>query len=154
MFNRVQGIPPTHCTVGLIYWNRFLDPKGLSGHDVRHCSRQICPYHDISKLFNVGCSSTIQYIELGISLLDNSAVFQDSKFIQQINPRVTAVCDALNTWLDDTCLAAIRDTRSGHGTNQLSRCLRIYATIDRVENIERLVREEIVKVTDDCKSQG
>ena len=91
---------------------------------------------------------------MGISLLDNSAVFQDSKFIQQINPRVTAVCDALNTWLDDTCLAAIRDTRSGHGINQLSRCLRIYATIDRVENIERLVREEIVKVTDDCKSQG
>ena len=75
------------------------------------------------------------------------ATFQDSKFIQQITPRVTAVCDALNTWLDDTCLEAIRDTQSGHVSNQLSRCLRIYATIDRIANIEKLVREEIVKVT-------
>ena len=47
---------------------------------------------------------------------------------------------------DDTCLDTIRDTRSGHVSNQLSRCLRIYATIDRVSNIEKLVREEIVKV--------
>ena len=77
-------------------------------------------------------------------------VFQDSKFIQQISPRVTAVCDALNTWLDDTCVAAIRATdaatRDSEQSQLLARCLRIYATIDRVANIEKLVRDQIVKV--------
>ena len=67
---------------------------------------------------------------------------QESKFIQNLKPRVVTVCDALNTWLDVTCLAAIRTGNS----SQLSRCLRIYATIDRVSGAEKLVREEIVQV--------
>lgn len=66
---------------------------------------------------------------------------KDSMFIQQMSPRVTAACDALNTWLDDTCLSCLRD----NNIQQLSRCLRIYATIDRVSAAERLVREEIVR---------
>ena len=51
------------------------------------------------------------------------------------------MCDALNTWLDDTCLTSVRE----NNTSTLSRCLRIYATIDRVAAAEKLVREEIVK---------
>jgi len=66
---------------------------------------------------------------------------KESKFIQQLEPRVIRVCDALNTWLDVTCLEAIRTGNS----SQLSRCLRIYATIDRVAAAEKLVREEIVQ---------
>ena len=62
-------------------------------------------------------------------------------FIQQMSPRVTAVCDALNTWLDDTCLTCLRE----NNIQQLSRCLRIYATIDRVSAAERLVKDEIVR---------
>jgi len=87
-------------------------------------------------------TDTAERIATDINQL-NFAIWKlkDSMFIQQMSPRVTAVCDALNTWLDDTCLTCLRE----NNIQQLSRCLRIYATIDRVSAAERLVKEEIVR---------
>ena len=59
----------------------------------------------------------------------------------EMQPRLTAVCDGLNSWLDQTVITVIRD----NNTSSLSRLLRIYATIDRVAAAERLVREEIIR---------
>jgi len=87
-------------------------------------------------------TDTAERIATDINQL-NFAIWKlkDSMFIQQMSPRVTAVCDALNTWLDDTCLTCLRE----NNIQQLSRCLRIYATIDRVSAAERLVKDEIVR---------
>ena len=56
-------------------------------------------------------------------------------------PRLNAVCDSLNSWLDLTTLKAVRE----RDIPTLSRCCRIYATIDRIAAAETLVREEVVK---------
>ena len=66
---------------------------------------------------------------------------RESRFIAEMQPRLTAVCDGLNSWLDQTVITVIRD----NNTASLSRLLRIYATIDRVSGAERLVREEIIR---------
>ena len=66
---------------------------------------------------------------------------KESRFIVEMQPRLTAVCDGLNSWLDQTVITVIRDNK----TASLSRLLRIYATIDRVSAAESLVREEIVR---------
>ena len=66
---------------------------------------------------------------------------KESRFIAEMQPRLTAVCDGLNSWLDQTVITVIRDNK----TASLSRLLRIYATIDRVSAAESLVREEIVR---------
>ena len=56
-------------------------------------------------------------------------------------PRLNAVCDSLNSWLDLTTLKGVRE----RDIPTLSRCCRIYATIDRIAAAETLVREEVVK---------
>ena len=66
---------------------------------------------------------------------------KESKFIREMQPRLTAVSDGLNSWLDLTAIAVIRE----NNTTSLSRLLRIYATIDRISGSEKLVREEIIR---------
>ena len=66
---------------------------------------------------------------------------KESKFIREMQPRLTAVSDGLNSWLDLTAIAVIRE----NNTASLSRLLRIYATIDRISGSEKLVREEIIR---------
>ena len=61
--------------------------------------------------------------------------------IKQLLPRLNAVCDALNCWLDLTTLQGVR----GRDIPTLSRCCRIYATIDRIVAAETLVREQVVR---------
>ena len=66
---------------------------------------------------------------------------KESKFICEMQPRLTAASDGLNSWLDQTAISVIRD----NNTSSLSRLLRIYATIGRISGSERLVREEIIR---------
>ena len=66
---------------------------------------------------------------------------KESKFIREMQPRLTAVSDGLNSWLDLTAIAVIRENK----TTSLARLLRIYATIDRISGSEKLVREEIIR---------
>ena len=68
-------------------------------------------------------------------------LFQDSALIKQILPRLDAVCDSLNSWLDLTTLQGVRDKDAA----TLSRCCRIYATIDRIEAAEALIKLEVVR---------
>jgi len=66
---------------------------------------------------------------------------KDSALIKQILPRLDAVCDSLNSWLDLTTLQGVREKDLA----TLSRCCRIYATIDRIGAAESLVKMEVVK---------
>ena len=85
---------------------------------------------------------TAERIATDINQLNFSAwKMKESRFIVEMQPRLTAVCDGLNSWLDQTVITVIRD----NNTASLSRLLRIYATIDRVAAAERLVREEIIR---------
>eukprot|EP00092_Neocalanus_flemingeri_P036089 GFUD01039293.1.p1 GENE.GFUD01039293.1~~GFUD01039293.1.p1 ORF type:complete len:755 (+),score=230.57 GFUD01039293.1:37-2301(+) len=66
---------------------------------------------------------------------------KDAALIKQILPRLNAVCDALNSWLDLTTLQGVKE----RDMPILSRCCRIYATIDRIGAAETLVREMVVR---------
>jgi len=66
---------------------------------------------------------------------------KDAALVKQMLPRLDAVCDSLNSWLDLTTLQGVR----GRDMATLSRCCRIYATIDRIGAAESLVRKEVVR---------
>jgi len=64
----------------------------------------------------------------------------ESNMIRDIEPRVDAVCDKLNSSLD---LSLIQGLQEGN-TVVISQCCRIYATIDRIACAEHLVREKVI----------
>jgi len=90
---------------------------------------------------NIDCD-TAERIATDVNQL-NFAVWKikDATMIQQMLPRLNAVCDALNSWLDLTTLKGVK----GKDIRTLSRCCRIYATIDRIVAAETLVRDQVVR---------
>jgi len=87
-------------------------------------------------------TDTAERIAADINQL-NFAIWKmkDAALVKQLLPRLEAVCDSLNSWLDSTTLKAIKD----RDISTLSRCCRIYATIDRIGAAENLVRINIVR---------
>jgi len=74
-------------------------------------------------------------------LLFSVSKMAQSSLIQDIQPRIDSVCDTLNSSLDQSLLLGLK---SGDCTN-ISQCCRIYATIDRIECAESLVREKVLR---------
>jgi len=65
----------------------------------------------------------------------------ECKLVQeQYKPRLEAVCDKLNSWLD----SALLDEIQGEGS-ELFRLRRVYSSIGRVEAAESVVRESVVR---------
>jgi len=65
----------------------------------------------------------------------------ECKLVQeQYKPRLEAVCDKLNSWLD----SALLDEIQGEGS-ELVRLRRVYSSIGRVEAAESVVRESVVR---------
>jgi len=76
---------------------------------------------------------------------------KDAALVKQLLPRLDAVCDSLNSWLDLTTLQGVRERDMA----TLSRCCRIYATIDRIGAAESLVRKEVVRPkVENCLSEA
>ena len=68
----------------------------------------------------------------------------ECKLVQeQYKPRLEAVCDKLNSWLD----SALLDEIQGGGC-ELFRLRRVYSSIGRVEAAESVVRESVVTIDD------
>ena len=77
--------------------------------------------------------------------------FQDAALVKQMLPKLDAVCDSLNSWLDLTTLQGVRERDMA----TLSRCCRIYASIDRIGAAESLVRKQVVRArVESCLSEA
>ena len=75
---------------------------------------------------------------------------ESDTFVAELNPRLCAIGDCVHGTLEAQMLeaaegAAATDGERARPENVLKRCLRIYATIDRTGDAERLVRERLVR---------
>ena len=78
---------------------------------------------------------------------------ESDTFVAELNPRLGAIGDCVHGTLEAQMLEAAEAVSSGAGSESerarpegvLKRCLRIYATIDRIGDAERLVRERLVR---------
>lgn len=81
---------------------------------------------------------------------------ESATFVAELNPRLGAIGDCVHGTLEAQMLEAAGAVSSGGATegsdgekgrpeSVLKRCLRIYATIDRIGDAERLVRERLVR---------
>ncbi len=67
-----------------------------------------------------------------------------STFVKEIQPRLKIIGDHLHGSLESQLLDAL-STSEGGGAEVLRRCLRVFATVDRISDAESLVRTKILR---------
>ncbi len=70
-----------------------------------------------------------------------------SSFVEEMRPRLKSIGDHLHASLESQLLEAVAASGGGvkSSSDVLKRCLRVYATVDRVADAENLVRVRVVR---------
>lgn len=79
-------------------------------------------------------ASDVNYLNHCVSKCEASA------FVEEIRPRINIIGDRLHNAMESQFLTAIQD----NDADVLKRCLRIYASVERISDAERLMRSKII----------